>query len=304
MNYILTTQNVTKQFKNTVAVNRVNLRIKKGEIYGLLGPNGSGKTTLMKMMMNLLKPTQGSINIFGEPLHPTSYEPLKRIGAIIEYPIFYDKLSAMENLELHCQYMGYHNKNDIREALEMVNLKNIENKKVKEFSLGMKQRLAIARAIITKPELLILDEPINGLDPLGIIEIRDLLKKLNQEYGITILISSHILSEIEHVADTIGILKQGQLLEETSIEDLRKNNNEYFEIVTPQIEKLAYLLTEKMNIHNFKTLNPDTIRIYETPINQGELFTYCMNENIYLESFSRKAGTLEEYFLSLVQGSY
>lgn len=191
MSYILRTNSLIKAFDNEEVVSNVSMNIKKGEIYGFLGPNGAGKTTVMRMITNLIKPTSGEIELFGEKLTDTSYEVLKRIGSIIEYPVFYDKLTGRENLELHLEYMGYHDIRAIDKSLELLNLKNIDKKLVKDFSLGMKQRLGIARAISTKPELLILDEPINGLDPIGIKEIRDLLKMLCKEYGITIFISSH-----------------------------------------------------------------------------------------------------------------
>lgn len=301
MEYLVVTQNLMKEFNGVIAVDHVNLHIKRGEIYGLLGPNGSGKTTLMKLLMNLLKPEKGSMEIFGEPLKTSSYSFFRRIGSIIESPVFYDKLSALENLQLHCRYMGYHNEDDIQEALDMVTLTGIKEKKVREFSLGMKQRLAIARAILTKPEFLILDEPINGLDPLGIIEIRDLLKKMNREYGITILMSSHILSEIEHIADTVGILDQGKLLQETLMDDLKNNYGEYVELKTSQIQKAAYLLTEKLNMNNFKTMDSSTIRIYELGVDPERLFRVFMDENVIPEAFTKKSSSLEEYFLSLIR---
>lgn len=301
MEYLVVTQNLMKGFNGVIAVDHVNLHIKRGEIYGLLGPNGSGKTTLMKLLMNLLKPEKGSMEIFGEPLKTSSYSFFRRIGSIIESPVFYDKLSALENLQLHCRYMGYHNEDDIQEALDMVTLTGIKEKKVREFSLGMKQRLAIARAILTKPEFLILDEPINGLDPLGIIEIRDLLKKMNREYGITILMSSHILSEIEHIADTVGILDQGKLLQETLMDDLKNNYGEYVELKTSQIQKAAYLLTEKLNMNNFKTMDSSTIRIYEPGVDPERLFRVFMDENVIPEAFTKKSSSLEEYFLSLIR---
>ena len=177
---MIKTNHLTKSFKGKEVVSDVNMHVKKGEIYGFLGPNGAGKTTIMKMLTNLIKPTSGEIEILGEKLTNTSYELLKRMGTIIEYPIFYEKLTAKENLLLHCEYMGYYNKQAIDQALGLVHLTNIENKLVKDFSLGMKQRLGIASAIMTKPELLMFDEPINGLDPIGIKEMRDLFKMLSQ----------------------------------------------------------------------------------------------------------------------------
>jgi len=223
MTYIVKTNQLTKVYEGKEVVSAVNMNVKKGEIYGFLGPNGAGKTTVMKMLTNLTKPTSGDVEIFGERLTDRSYELLKRMGTIIEYPIFYEKLTARETLELHCEYMGYYNKQEIAHVLNLVKLTNTEEKRVKDFSLGMKQRLGIARAIITKPELLILDEPINGLDPIGIKELRELFKMLCTEYGITIIISSHILGEIEQLADTIGVIKEGRLITEVTMDTINRN---------------------------------------------------------------------------------
>ena len=209
----------------------ISLQIAEGEIYGLLGPNGAGKTTLMKCMLSLLTITSGSIEIFGKNLQEHREEILSQVGSIIETPIFYQDRTAKEILEIHAQYMGKNiTELDIISALKMVGLKNT-TKKVKEFSLGMRQRLGLARAFLTKPRLLILDEPINGLDPVGIQEIRNLLLSLSKEYGITILISSHILSEISQIADKIGVIKNGSMIEQVYMKDLIQENidlEEYF----------------------------------------------------------------------------
>ena len=209
----------------------ISLQIAEGEIYGLLGPNGAGKTTLMKCMLSLLTITSGSIEIFGKNLQEHREEILSQVGSIIETPIFYQDRTAKEILEIHAQYMGKNiTELDIISALKMVGLKNT-TKKVKEFSLGMRQRLGLARAFLTKPRLLILDEPINGLDPVGIQEIRNLLLSLSKEYGITILISSHILSEISQIADKIGVIKNGTMIEQVYMKDLIQENidlEEYF----------------------------------------------------------------------------
>ena len=194
----------------------INLQIAEGEIYGFLGPNGAGKTTLMKCMLSLSTITSGSIEIFGKNLQEHREEILSEIGSIIETPIFYESCTAKEILKIHAQYMG--------------GLKNT-TKKVKEFSLGMRQRLGLARAFLTKPRLLILDEPINGLDPIGIQEIRNLLLLLSKEHGITILISSHILSEISQIADKIGVIKNGEMIEQISMKEIMRENidlEEYF----------------------------------------------------------------------------
>ena len=202
----------------------ISLQIAEGEIYGLLGPNGAGKTTLMKCMLSLLTITSGSIEIFGKNLQEHREEILSQVGSIIETPIFYENCTAKEILEIHAQYMGKNiTEVDIISVLRMVGLKNT-TKKVKEFSLGMRQRLGLARAFLTKPRLLILDEPINGLDPVGIQEIRNLLQLLSKEHGITILISSHILSEISQIADKIGVIKNGLMIEQVYMKALMKEN--------------------------------------------------------------------------------
>ena len=202
----------------------ISLQIAEGEIYALLGPNGAGKTTLMKCMLSLLTITSGSIEIFGKNLQEHREEILSQVGSIIETPIFYENCTAKEILEIHAQYMGKNiTELDIINSLRMVGLKNT-TKKVKEFSLGMRQRLGLARAFLTKPRLLILDEPINGLDPVGIQEIRNLLQLLSKEHGITILISSHILSEISQIADKIGVIKNGSMIEQVYMKELMKEN--------------------------------------------------------------------------------
>ncbi|WP_373290723.1 ATP-binding cassette domain-containing protein [Oceanobacillus neutriphilus] len=300
--YILRTHDLGKSFNGDNVVSSINMNIRKGEIYGLLGPNGAGKSTVMKMILNLLKPSQGAIEIFNETVTDTSYELFKRMNAIIEYPIFYEKLTAEDNLDMHCEYMGYHNKQDIKAALDLVNLKNITNKAVKNFSLGMKQRLGIARAIITKPELLILDEPVNGLDPVGIIEIRNLLEMLNKEYGITILISSHILAEIEQIADTIGVMNNGHLVEEVSMDSIRENNAEYIEIETADAQKVVYIIDSELNIKNFKVLDTNKIRIYETGMSQNQIYKKLMENDISITSINTKSASLEDHFLSLIGG--
>jgi len=303
MNYILRTTNLLKKYKDKEVITDVNMSIKKGEIYGFLGPNGAGKTTIMKMMLNLIKPNSGEIEIFGEKLNNhKSYETLKRIGSIIEYPVFYDKLTGRENLELHCEYMGYYDKNAIDEAIRIVNLTKIDNKAVKDFSLGMKQRLGIARAIITKPELLILDEPINGLDPIGIKEIRDILKMLNKEYDITILISSHILGEVEQIADTIGIINNGKLIEEVSMESIRENNTEYIEIITKDCIRATYILENDLHISNFKVIDNTLIRIYDLELSQKDISKTLILNEVEIEAINRKNNTLEDHFLNILNG--
>lgn len=302
MTYVLRTYQLTKVFMGKEVVSNVNMNIRKGEIYGFLGPNGAGKTTIMKMITNLVKPTSGEIEIFGEKLTNTSYHVLGRMGTIIEYPIFYDKLTARENLDMHCEYMGYHNKNVIEEALDLVKLSNTIGKAVKDFSLGMRQRLGIARAIITKPELLILDEPINGLDPVGIKELRDLFKILSKEYGLTLLLSSHILSEVELIADTVAVINHGKLIQEVSMEQVRGQNTEYMELVTNDCKKAAYVLSEYASVSNLRVIDEHVIRIYDVSIPQSEMVKALILNNVVIESITKKNGALEDYFLTLLKG--
>lgn len=301
MEYILETSNLSKIFDGKAVVEDVNINVKKGEIYGLLGPNGAGKTTIMRLIANLIKPTAGEIEIFGEKLTNKSYEIFKRMGAIIEYPVFYDKLNARENLELHLEYMGYYDKSAIDKAFKLVELEKTGNKKVKDFSLGMKQRLGIARAISTRPELLILDEPINGLDPVGIKKVRELFKMLSREYGMTILISSHILGEMEKIADTVGIIDNGRLVREVPVESIREANTEYIEIVTMDVNKASYILSSDLNISNFKVMDDNSIRIYDSNIPQNKISKTLILKGINIESILRKKNSLEDYFLKTLE---
>ncbi|WP_144556044.1 ABC transporter ATP-binding protein [Bacillus sp. X1(2014)] len=301
MDYVVQTRNLTKTFHGHDVVSNVTMNIRKGEIYGFLGPNGAGKSTIMKMLTNMIKPSHGEIIIFGKPLKHDSFDYLKRIGSMIEYPIFYEKMTALENLELHCAYMGYHNRQAIRDALDQVGLENVENKLSKDFSLGMRQRLCVARAIITKPEFLILDEPINGLDPSGIQAMRKLFKMLNQEYGMTLLISSHIIGEIEQIADTIGIIKGGKLIEEASIATIKERTTEYIELGTSNQRKAAVVLNDKLGINNFKVIDDQVIRIYATEVPQSTISKTLILEDINIEFMNKNRTTLEEYFIKQVE---
>lgn len=211
---------LVKRFEGKEVIKDCNMNVRKGTIYGFLGANGSGKTTVFKMLVGLLIPSAGEIEILGNSSSENGDKILKSIGSIIETPVFYEHLSAKENLELHLSYMGVVNP-DIQNTLEMVGLNDIEDLLVSKFSLGMRQRLGIARAIIHNPKLLILDEPINGLDPLGIREMRELFLHLVKHQNMTIVISSHILSEIEHIADTIGVIVNGRIVEEVSLSSIK-----------------------------------------------------------------------------------
>lgn len=302
MPYILQTNNLTKTINGKEIIKNVNLHIKKGEIYGFLGSNGAGKTTVMKMITNLWKPTGGSIEIFGQTLTPKSYEILKRMGSIIEFPTFYNHMTGYENLKLHCEYMGYYKHGSIENALDMLGLTDSAQKPVKNYSLGMKERLGIARAIICKPELLILDEPTNGLDPAGIKQIRDLLKTLCEQYGITIMVSSHILSEIESIADTIGIIHNGMMMKEISMKEIEQMSLAYVELTVANPQKASYILSEKFGLSNFKIIEKNIIRIYDQHISIKELSKAMALNDVEVMAFGKQSENLEDYFLKLTAG--
>lgn len=220
---VLQIKNLQKVFKDTQVVNLSSLSVQQGEIYGFLGPNGAGKTTTMKMILSLISRTNGEIEVFGQSIG-TDKQYLNKIGSMIEEPSYYPNLTGYENLLVFQKILGFDKKN-IQETLKIVGLDQPKNKKklVKDYSLGMKQRLALAFALVKKPRLLILDEPTNGLDPAGIHEIRELIIKLAKEQGITVFISTHILSEVEHIADRVGIINHGQLVYEGEIRKIQSN---------------------------------------------------------------------------------
>lgn len=302
MDYVMETSRLTKSFAGKAAVNNVSMHIKKGEIYGFLGPNGAGKTTVMKLAANLIKPESGEVKLFGEPITPDSHEIYKRMGAIIEYPAFYDRLTARENMELHLRYMGYHSEKAIPEAMELAGLADTGRKQVKDFSLGMKQRLGIARAIATKPEFLMLDEPINGLDPIGINDLRKLFKILSREMGVTLFISSHILKEIEQIADTVGVIDNGLLRDEVSMDSVRGSMKAFISIKTDEITKASYVLSHQLGISNFKVMDEASIRIYDTHLSQKEIAKVLVMNEVSLEAVTSESTSLEDFFLKIVQG--
>lgn len=299
MPYIVQTNHLTKSIRGKELVSDVNLHVKKGEIYGFLGPNGAGKTTVMKMITNLWKPTDGNIEIFGQTLTPKSYEVLKRMGSIIEFPTFYNHMTGYENLKLHCDYMGYYSHNSVEEALDMLSLTDAAKKPVQNYSLGMKQRLGIARAILCKPELLILDEPTNGLDPAGMKQIRNLLKSLRTEFGITIMISSHMLSEIESIADTVGVINHGIMMTEISMTEIQEMSLAYIELSVLNVKKAVFVLSEKLGLTNFKIVEDEKIRIYDNGVYAQELYKTLAYNDVEVIALDEKAETLEDYFLKM-----
>lgn len=300
MDEIIVTQDLCKTYRGRKVVAGVNLHVKQGEIYGFVGQNGAGKSTVMKLLLDLIKPDAGQAFLWGERIGDRSFACLKRIGSIVESPVFYERITGRQNLELHCEYMGYHNKERIGEVLQLVELHAIEGKAVSHYSMGMKQRLAIARAILTKPELLILDEPINALDPEGIRRMRTLLKRINQECGTTIFISSHILSEVEQIADTIGIIRNGRLLQETAMEEIRRSQTDYIALEVENAGRAGYVLEECLGIRDFRAVSERMLEIYdlETPVR--EIAAALVREDVGMISIGRKQSSLEDYFFRVL----
>lgn len=293
-NYILQTENLTKKYDNKTIINNLNLKIKKGEIYALLGKNGAGKTTTMCMMTKLIKKDKGEIKIFNENIENNN-EIFKKIGTLIEYPGFYENLTGFENLKYFQEIQTKPDKNQLEKILKIVGLHESKDKLVKKYSMGMKQRLAIATAIINTPDLLILDEPINGLDPKGIIDMRMFLKSLSKEYGMTILISSHILSEIEQIADRIGIINHGEIIEEIKIEDIKEKLYKYTKIEVDQIQKAQEIL----NINENQKIEVKNNTIYVE--DKKEVPTIIQNltlHKINIYSAIPVIENLEEYFIN------
>lgn len=237
---IIQTEQLTKKYRGRFAVDHLNLEIAKGDIYGFLGPNGAGKTTTIRMLLGLIQPTDGSIRIFGRDLRKDKLEILRRIGSLVEYPSYYGHLSATDNLEAIRRILDVP-KTRIDEVLRIVSLSEESRRPVKGFSLGMKQRLGIAAALLANPDLLILDEPTNGLDPSGIQEIRELIKSLPEQYGITVLVSSHLLGEMEQMANTVGIIREGRMVFQDTIHNLRMKSTHDMELVVSEPDAALWI---------------------------------------------------------------
>lgn len=303
MENILELKNLSKSFKQYNVLHDIDLTIKKGDIYGLIGKNGAGKTTLLKIITSLSKQSSGTIQLFESNTHKDFINSLKRTGSVIETPVAYDNLSAKENLIYYSKLRGIVDEKDIEYTLKLVDLSDVGKKKFKHFSLGMKQKLGIAIALLSKPDFLILDEPINGLDPIAIVEFRELLKKLNTELNITILISSHILTELYHVANRFGILNNGTLVEEITKEEFEKMSQTMITLQVTDTTKVTPILHEH-SIYNFKIISSSVINIYEPATSVSELMPILMNEKIAINGIYKTGIDLENHFKALVDGTF
>lgn len=301
--YVIETNNLSKKYSKNLVVNSVNMHVEKGKIYGLLGKNGAGKTTTMCMLLNLTYPSSGDIFLFGKNARRYS-NVYSNIGSIIETPGFYENLTAYENLKVIAKIRGDYDPFRINSVLKIVNLDTEKSKEFRDFSLGMKQRLGIAAAIMHSPELLILDEPINGLDPFGIKEIRQLLKRLSHEFGITILISSHILSEIENIADVIGFMDGGVLIEEITREELSERLDKHveFEVSDAAMAVKIFKALELKENEDF-TVSENTIYLY-THLNLRDKFNELfVKAGIDVRKVNLCEENLEEFFTRFVSNN-
>ena len=296
---LLEINNLGISFVGLKAVDGLNLKIETGELYGLIGPNGAGKTTTIKMIVGLAAPTSGEITLFESK---SLNQGRRKIGTVIEAPAFVPNLTARQNMLIQWKLLGNKNPAIIDEMLNLVGLDYVGKKKVKNFSLGMKQRLGIAMTLMGEPEFLVLDEPTNGLDPKGIVEVRELLQKLNEERGLTILISSHILSELAKLATRIGIIDDGVLLEEFSIDELDERCKSKLVVLVDDTEKAKDILAEQLNLNDYKVIDANTIEIYDKDVDSGTINTTLAKNDVVVNSISTSHADLEEYFLNVIKG--
>ena len=299
---VLKTYNITKKYGEQLAVDNVNMTIKKGDIYGFIGQNGAGKTTLIRLITGLIHKSGGEIELLGANEENELNKARTMLGSLIESPSLYTNMTARENLEVSRLVRNIPGKKCIDEVLELVGLKDVEKKKVKNFSLGMRQRLGIANALMGNPKLLILDEPINGLDPMGIVEIRELLKKINKEKDMTILISSHILSELSELATTYGIISNGKLIEEITAKQLSEKCRQYIDLKVDDTARAVILLERELGISDYEVLEDSNIKVFSNLDNVGEVNSLLSRSGIIVESISVKGENLEEYFMNKVGG--
>lgn len=298
---ILETHNLTKKYKNFTALDNLNITIQKGDIYGLIGRNGAGKTTLMKLITTLAKPTSGSFTLFGKSSDSNDlYESKGRVGALIEYPAFYPNLSAFDNLKYYAIQRGITDMKQIDKVLDIVNLRDTGKKKVKTFSLGMKQRLGIALAILNNPDFVILDEPINGLDPIGISELRDTFKNLAKN-GITLLVSSHILSELYVLSTKFAFIEGGRLIKEITKEELNMECSKCLVIKSNDSKKVSYLLEKELGTDNYKVIDDEEVRVYDFLEEPEKVSDILADNKVRIKGFYEYGISLEDYFKEIIK---
>lgn len=297
---ILKTNNLTKKYKDFIALDKINIEINKGDIYGLIGRNGAGKTTLMKIIATLANKTSGEFTLLNHNDNDLT-ETKRRIGSLIESPAFFPNLSAYDNLKYYAIQKGITNYEQINESLKLVGLDDVKKKKFKNFSLGMKQRLGIAFAILDNPDFIILDEPINGLDPIGISDLRDTFKRLNKERNITILISSHILSELYLLATRFCIIEKGKVVKELSKEELDIECSKCIVIKTDDVKKVSIVLEKELKTTNYKVVDKEEVRLYDYLENVETVNKTLVKNDINIKQIKETGISLEDYFKSVIK---
>ncbi|WP_343247256.1 ATP-binding cassette domain-containing protein [Diplocloster hominis] len=299
---ILETQALTKTYKQNVALDHIDLSIERGNIYGFIGQNGAGKTTLLRLVTGLAFPDSGTLSLWGKSNVSQLQEQRKRIGCMIETPALFPGLTARQNLEVQRIQRGIPDKTILEQCLNLVGLKETGQKRVRNFSLGMRQRLGIASALLHMPEFLILDEPINGLDPAGIVKIRKLLKTLNKEYGMTILVSSHILEELYQTASEFILIDKGKIIEEISDRELNERCRRHIAIRTKDVEKALLVLEDRLNTDRLQLMPDGTIRLYDCLDEMEKVAAVLSDAHLLVTGLTLSGDTLEDYFLSKVGG--
>ncbi len=299
---VLVARSLTKRYGGVTVVDQVDLTLPKGEIYGLVGRNGAGKTTIIRMVCAQTLPSGGEIELFGVTGEGELQKARSRTGAMVEIPSFYPYLTARENLEYYRRQRGIAGRDVVEDALQQVGLANTGRKKFKTFSLGMKQRLGLALALMDRPELLLLDEPINGLDPEGIVEFRNLLLELNRQYHTTILISSHILSELQNLATRYGFLDKGKMLEEVSAVTLAEKCRDCLELKVDDAPRAAALLERQLGYRDFEVVAGGAIWLYEGLGEPEKVTRLLIEQGVSLAGMEHRGANLEDYFLNLIGG--
>lgn len=299
--WIVQTKHMTKAYGKQSVVKQVDLRVRKGAIYGFIGLNGAGKSTCIRLITGLTEPTSGSIQLFGKADKNEVVQARKRMGTMIEAPAFYPHMTARQNLEVIRIARGIPGKENIQTVLKRVGLTHTGKKKVRTFSLGMKQRLGIAIALLSKPELLILDEPINGLDPVGVVEMRQLLQQLNEEYGVTIIISSHILTEVHQIATHYGIIHHGNLIEQCTREEIDEKCQSYISLRVNDVAKAVTIFEETIGTNAFEVLEDHSIKLFAHTDEPAVVSRMLHEHDVFVEKLTPQADTLEGYFTSLIK---
>jgi ABC-2 type transport system ATP-binding protein len=297
----IATTSLTKHYGDVRAVDGINLCVKRGEIYGFLGRNGAGKTTTIRMMLGLIQPTAGEVHLLGKRIKPGGHASFAHVGYLVEDASAYANLTVRENLDIQ-RRLTHSPREAVSEVIALLRLGEYSNRLFGHLSLGNKQRLALARALLHHPNVLLLDEPVNGLDPAGIVEIRDLLRRLATERGVTVFLSSHILSEVAHIADRIGIVHDGRLLEETSINELRAQSGAYLEVATSNVDQAIPLINRRLGIQRIERAENGRLRIFGNMDSAGTIARLLVEEDLEVTHLCRVEEDLEAYFMRMTGG--